>query len=322
MKKDAIPPVAPYLIVVIGIGAVSTASLFIRYAQDYAPSITIAAFRLSFAALLLFPYTIIKHRSELKSLSGADFRLTMLAGFFLALHFASWITSLEFTSVASSVVLVTTTPLWVALMAPFFLGERTARIAIAGMIVALLGGITITFGDLCAWLPEEGLICRSAMNDLGSSSLLGNFLAVLGAIFGAAYLMIGRHLRRKMSLIPYIFLVYSAAAFFLVIGMFILVGIPPVYPPRVYGWLLLLAVVPQLMGHTIFNWSLKYLPAGYVSVTLLGEPIGSAILAYIFLNEIPTVTKVIGAILILAGIGLASFQQKSQTGDSPLQENL
>jgi drug/metabolite transporter (DMT)-like permease len=320
MKKDAIPPAAPYLIVVIGIAAVSTASLFIRYAQDYAPSITIAAFRMALAALLLFPYTVIKHKKELRSLSRTDLGLTLLAGFFLALHFATWITSLEYTSVASSVVLVTTTPLWVALMAPIFLKEKTPRIVVVGMIVALLGGGIITISDLCSWLPE-GLSCQPEFGKIGSSSLLGDILAVLGAIFGAAYLMIGRHLRRKVHLTPYIFLVYSGAAVFLVITMFFMVGIPPVYPIRVYSWLVLLAVVPQLMGHTIFNWSLKYLPAGYVSVTLLGEPIGSTFLAYIFLNEKPPATKVIGAILILAGIGLASFHQKSQSANHSLQEN-
>ena len=149
----------------------------------------------------------------------------------------------------------------------------------------------------------------------GSQNLLGDLLAILGAISGAAYLLIGRHLRRKISLTPYIFLVYSAAALFLVIAMFIMAGAPPVFPTRVYGWLILLAVIPQLLGHSIFNWSLKYLPAGYVSVSLLGEPIGSTILAYIFLNETPPAVKIIGAILILAGIGLASFSQKSQPGD-------
>jgi drug/metabolite transporter (DMT)-like permease len=142
--------------------------------------------------------------------------------------------------------------------------------------------------------------------------LIGDLLAVIGAISAAIYIMIGRHLRRKISLTPYVFLVYSTSALFLVIAMFIMVGVPPIYPSRVYGWLILLALVPQLLGHSIFNWSLKYLPAGYVSINLLGEPIGSSILAYIFLNEKPPAVKIIGAILILAGIGLASFHQISQ----------
>ncbi len=314
MKKNAIPPAAPYLIVPIGIAAVSTASIFIRFAQEYAPSITIAAFRMGLAALLLFPYTIVKYKDELRALSRKDLGLALLAGFLLAVHFATWITSLEYTSVASSVVLVTTTPLWVALMAPIFLGEKSPRLSIIGMIMALLGGVIIAGSDVCSW-ASAGITCHFQEGLSGSQNLLGDLLAVLGAISAAAYLMIGRHLRRKISLTPYIFLVYSTSALFLVIAMFFMAGAPPVFPTRVYGWLILLAVIPQLLGHSIFNWSLKYLPAGYVSVSLLGEPIGATLLSYIFLNETPPEVKIIGAILILPGIRLASFSQKSQPSD-------
>ena len=312
MKKDAIPPAAPYLVILIGIAAVSTASLFIRFTQEYVPSITIAAFRLVLAAVLLLPYTLIKHRKELSSLSREDIGYALVAGFFLAIHFAVWITSLEYTSVASSVVLVTTTPLWVSMMAPIFLKERTPRVAFIGMFVALLGGAIIALSDVCSWLPG-GISCASKEGSFSSTTLLGDFLAILGAIAAAFYLMIGRHLRRKVSLTPYVFLVYSVAGLFLVLAMLILDGVPPIYPTSVYGWLLALAILPQLVGHSIFNWSLKYLPTGYVSVNLLGEPIGSIILAYFFLDEMPQGTKIIGAILILAGIGLASFRQQSQS---------
>jgi len=312
MKKDAIPPAAPYLVILIGIAAVSTASLFIRFTQEYVPSITIAAFRLVLAAVLLLPYTLIKARKELLSLSREDIGYALVAGFFLAVHFAVWITSLEYTSVASSVVLVTTTPLWVSMMAPIILKEKTPRVAFIGMFVALLGGAIIALSDVCSWLPG-GISCASMEGFFGSTTLLGDFLAILGAIAAAFYLMIGRHLRRKVSLTPYVFLVYSAAGLFLVLAMLILEGVPPIYPTRAYGWLLALAILPQLVGHSIFNWSLKYLPTGYVSVNLLGEPIGSIILAYFFLNEMPQGTKIIGAILILAGIGLASFCQQSRS---------
>jgi len=237
----------------------------------------------------------------------------------LAIHFASWITSLEYTSVASSVVLVTTTPLWVSLLAPLFLGEKNSHLTVIGMIIALVGGVVIAVSDVCVWHPG-GINCEESLIDLGSKALLGDFLALLGAIAGACYLMIGRRLRSKVSLTPYVFLVYSASAIFLVIAMLIIVGIPPVYPGKVYGWLLLLAVVPQLIGHSIFNWSLKYLPTGYVSVYLLGEPIGSSILAFFFLNEMPTAVKIIGAILILAGIGMASFSQTAEKKSDLPQE--
>ena len=317
MKKNAISPAAPYLIVPIGILAVSTASLFIRFAQAYTSSITIAAFRLGLAALLLLPYTVIKHGRELKTLTPADLKYALLAGLILAVHFASWITSLELTSVASSVVLVTTTPLWVSLMAPIFLGEKTPKIAFLGMGIALLGGVVIAGTDLCVW-DSGRLQCQLGLQSSAAETLLGDFLALIGAIAGACYLMIGRHLRKKISLTPYVFLVYSAAAIFLVATMLIVEGIPPIFPGQVYLWLILLAIVPQLIGHSIFNWSLKYLPTGYVAVNLLGEPVGSVILAYIFLNEVPPIAKIIGAILILAGIGLASFQANTRESEPSL----
>jgi len=311
MKKDAISPVAPYLVVPLGILAVSTASLFIRFAQEYTSSLTIAAFRLGLASLILLPYAVIKHGRELRSLTPGDLKFALLAGLILAVHFASWITSLEYTSVASSVVLVTTTPLWVSLMAPIFLKEKTPRIAFLGMGVALLGGVIIAGTDVCVW-QSGGLQCQLTPGSTAAETLLGDFLALLGAIAAASYLMIGRHLRSKISLTPYVFLVFSAAAIFLVLAMLIVEGIPPLFPGQVYLWLVLLAVVPQLLGHSIFNWSLKYLPTGYVAVNLLGEPVGSIILAYLFLNEVPPAVKIIGAILILVGIALSSFQVNSQ----------
>ena len=159
MKKDAIPPITPYLVILIGIAAVSTASLFIRFTQEHVPSITIAAFRLCLAAVLLLPHTLIKHKKELRSLSGEDIRYTLAAGFFLAVHFAVWITSLEYTSVASSVVLVTTTPLWVMLMAPIFLREKTPRAAFVGMIAALIGGTIIARSTINAFRKDVTAKC-------------------------------------------------------------------------------------------------------------------------------------------------------------------
>ncbi len=318
MKKDANSPATPYLIVPLGILAVSTASILIRFAQEHATSLTIAAFRLGLSALILLPYTLLKYRNEIRELTWKDLRLALLSGLVLAFHFASWITSLELTSVASSVVLVTTTPLWVALLAPMFLGEKTSRIAYLGMAIALLGGVVISLADVCIWRNSQ-LICEE-IGSVGIQTLVGDLLALLGAVAAAIYLMIGRNLRRKISLPTYIFLVFSASAVFLVLAMLIVDGIPPVYPGEVYLWLVLLAVVPQLIGHSIFNWSLKYLPTGYVAVNLLGEPVGTIILAYFLLNETPPITKLFGAILILAGIGLSAFRSTADANRTQDQE--
>lgn len=318
MKKAVDPPYPPLLIIPLGIAAVSTASVFIRYAQAYAPSLTIAAFRLSLAVLFLSPYIALRHRQDLRKFSRRDLIFALLAGLLLAVHFASWITSLEYTTVASSVVLVSTTPLWVAVAAPLLLGEKSSWGVIGGMLLSLIGGGVVAVSDTCTGFGTQ-LICPSWEMFVSQRAFWGDVLAVLGAISGAGYLMIGRHLRRKFSLAPYVFIVYGTAAIYLVCGMFIVDGLPAGYPTRVYLWLILLAVVPQLVGHSIFNWALRYLPAGYVSVTLLGEPIASTFLAFIFLREKPIQLKIIGAILILAGIAVASWTQNPLETSSPTE---
>jgi drug/metabolite transporter (DMT)-like permease len=298
----------PIFLIPIGIAAVSMSSILIRFAQDFASSLAIAAFRLLFAVLIILPFVLLKYHKELGSFSKPDLLYTLLSGLLLAIHFASWITSLEYTSVASSVVLVSTTPLWVAAASPLLLNERVEERVWWGLLITLIGGLLIAFSD--SWIKSGGWTGLSLQNLSAANTLQGDLLAVLGAVSGAGYLLIGRSLRRKYSLLPYIFLVYGTAAVLLILSVLLLEGVPPVFPPKVYFWLILMAVFPQLIGHSIFNWALRYLPAGYVSVTLLGEPLGSTILAYIILREIPNQHKIIGAILILSGIMVASLSQK------------
>jgi drug/metabolite transporter (DMT)-like permease len=307
------PPIPPLLALLFGILAVSAASIFIRYAQVYAPSLVIAAYRLVLASLILSPLAFLRYRSEMQRLGLQDLGLALLSGFFLALHFATWISSLEYTSVASSVVLVTTAPLWVALLTPFTLKERLPRPVIFGMALALAGGTVIGLSDSCTW-SSEGLNCPPLSEFVQGQAFLGDLLALVGALMAAAYILIGRSLRGKMSLIPYIFVVYGMAALVLVALMLVAGHSPTGYPPPAYLWMLLLALIPQLLGHSTFNWALRYLSAAYVSIALLGEPVGSSILAYFLLQETPTNLKIFGAILILTGIYIAS---KPDTGNLP-----
>lgn len=305
MQERPSPRISPALAVTIGILAVSTAAIFIRYAQAYAPSLVIAAYRLALAALFLLPVVLKRYRREIHSLSGQELGLALLSGIFLAIHFAAWITSLEYTTVASSVVLVTTTPIWVALLTPFTVKEPLARGAVGGMALALLGGVVVGVSDACSW--AQGSVACSGLGELfQGKAFLGDALALIGAMMAAAYLIIGRRLRAELPVVPYIFIVYGMAGSILVLAVLLtgqsLVG----YPPAVYGWFLLLAVIPQLVGHTIFNWALGFVSAAFVSVSLLGEPIGSTVLAYFLLRETPSGTKIFGAILILTGIYLAS----------------
>lgn len=312
---------SPYLGIFFGILAVSTASIFIRYAQEDVPSLVIAAYRLGLATIFLFIPVLLKYRQEILSLHRNDFALMGLSGVFLALHFASWITSLEYTTVVSSVVLVTTTPLWVALLAPLILRESINRLTWLGLIIALGGGLIIGISSACQLSAGE-LQCQSFAEIASQGTYLGNFLALFGAWMAAGYLIVGRKIRKNLSVVSYVFLVYGVAAV-LLISISMIAGYPFFgYPQQAYLWLFLLALIPQLIGHTTFNWALAYLPASYVAVTLLGEPIGSTILAIVLLNETPTILNMIGAILILIGIVLASqaVQLSSRVGKSASME--
>src|SRR5215211_5061145 len=198
--------------------AVSTSSIFIRFAQADAPSLVIAALRLTCATLLLAPLALTRHRQELQSLRSHELILGAVSGIFLAVHFATWISSLEYTSVASSVVFVSTGPLWVALLSPILLNERLTRAAIVGLVIAILGGTLIGLSDACVW--ASGLRCPNLRQVLQGRAMWGNFLALIGAWTVSGYLIIGRKLRAKMSLIPYIFLVYGIAAIALMVTTF------------------------------------------------------------------------------------------------------
>ena len=289
--------------------AVSTASIFIRLAQQEAPSLVIATYRLTVASLILAPIALAHHRDELRSLQRKDWLMALLSGILLALHFATWVTSLEYTTVASSVVLVSTAPLWVALLSPLVLREPPTKTVLIGMLLALVGGAVIGLSDACAW--KERLTCPPFNELFLGKAMWGNLLALIGAWTVTGYLLIGRRLRQNISLLTYIFLVYSMGAIVL-LGIMFFAGQPPFgYTPLTYLWMILLALVPQLIGHTTYNWALRYTSASFVAVTILGEPVGSTILAYFILQETPGWLKVIGAGLILAGIWLASITKKT-----------
>jgi drug/metabolite transporter (DMT)-like permease len=284
--------------------AVSTSSVFIRFAQQDAPSLVIAALRLTFATLMLAPIALTRPRAELLNLTRGDLSLGLVAGLFLAVHFGTWISSLEFTTVASSVVFVSTGPLWVALLSPVLLNERLKRAAILGLALALIGGAIVGLSDACIW--KNGLQCPDLGRVLQGRAMWGNFLALAGAWAVSGYLIIGRKLRTKISLIPYIFIVYGMAALGLIAAMFVSGESPLGHPASAYFWIFLLAAFPQLIGHSTYNWVLRYIPAALVAITTLVEPIGSAILAFFILRETPSQGVLVGGALILSGIYLTS----------------
>ena len=297
------PGPLPYLVLLGGIAAASTSSIIIRLAQGLGlPSISIAAGRLALASLILLPVVLLRGRAELRALGRRDVLLSIAAGLFLAAHFASWITSLAHTSVASSAALVCTNPLWVGLVSWLVLRERLAPATALGIALTLGGSVLISISD--------------SGGGAGPNALLGNGLAVLGAMAGSGYFLLGRSLRRRISILTYIFLAYSTAALALValalaVGpgdVALLAETAQLGGLALPGWALLLALAvgPQLLGHTAYNWSLRYLSATFVTVAMLGEPIGSALLALWLLGEGFQPLQLAGFVLLLVGIAVAA----------------
>lgn len=274
-----------YTFLSIGIIAISTASIFIKLCD--APALVIATYRLILASLMLSPLT--GYRKPWRGWERKDLGWFFLSGLFLSLHFALWIGSLKYTSVASSVVLVTTHPIFVGVGGLLFLKERLGLNLIIGIAFSVLGNGLIGYGDMT----------------LSKGALTGDGLAFLGAIAASGYLLVGRKMRKDQELFSYIFPVYSTAGLILILLSVIFRQSFYGYSASTYFYLFLLALVPQLIGHTTFNWALKYLPASIVAVAILGEPIGSTILAYFILGEGLTIWKVLGGISIFAGILIA-----------------
>jgi drug/metabolite transporter (DMT)-like permease len=280
MQKNVPAIVAVFL----GVIAVSFASIFIRFIE-VAP-IIIAFYRLFVTTLILTPVFLLKE-TQRGSIRKYPFYY-ILSGVFLAFHFYLWIASLSYTSVSSSVILVSLHPIIVAVYSHFILKEKISLPTLVGILIAIVGVIIISAGD----------------HSQGSNVLLGDLLALGGAVMMAGYLLVGRKLRQEVSTINYTFWVYGIASLVLLVLALALKA--PLYPysVNVYFIFLLLAVIPTLMGHSVFNWALDKVPVALVSLIILGEPVGATILAWLFLNEPPTLFHYIGGLFILAGLFL------------------
>lgn len=280
-----------------GLLVMSFASIFIRFAQNEGvPSLVIAMGRLLLASLVLTPIILTRHKAALKLLVRRDLLLAAASGALLATHFATWIASLEYTSVLVSVVLVTTTTLWAALLEFFFLRVSLRPFVIAGLALAIVGGIIIGVGG-------------GGDSSSGSNPVLGGGLALAGALSMAVYLIIGRTLCLRIGLMPYIWLVYGCATITLILVVTVTATPVTGYSPQGYLWVALLGLAPQLIGHTSINYALQYLSATYVSIASQLEPIGSAIAAFVIFRERPADLQIVGSIVLLAGVIIASLRQ-------------
>jgi drug/metabolite transporter (DMT)-like permease len=284
----------------VGVLIVSTAALLIRWALGAgAGPLAVAAGRLTLAAAVVVPMALARRRTELARLEGRDWAIAGVAGVFLAAHFATWITSLEYTSVASSVALVTTNPIWVGLLSWWLLGEPPTRRTALGIGLAIAGSVLIIAADLSA-----------APGAAGADPMRGNGLALLGALAISGYFLVGRSLNRRLSLLAYVAIVYGASA--LAMNLIAIAGGQPIWSVPAAAWLpiALMALGPQLAGHTIINASLRHLSATFVALAILGEPVGSAILAWLLLGETFSALQLAGFGTLLAGIVVAAAGER------------
>lgn len=292
MKKPGLP-----VILFIGVAAISTAALFVRFAQDAgAPSLIIASSRLLISGIVLLIINLATGNiNQMTKLRKRDWTKCFFASLFLGLHFASWVSSLEYTSVMSSSVLVTTTPVWIAVLSPLFLKEKSKPLTIIGLCIALVGGLLITINN-----PS------SAAKNL----FWGNSLAVFGAFMAAGYFMMGRQIKAEIPLLTYLLIIFSFAGVLLLSLAMILLDSPLQLPIGAWKWLLLTALIPQLIGHSLANYALQRLSASFVAITWLGEPIGATALAMILLREYPDIDQILGGFIILGGILIASLAER------------
>ena len=286
------PKVNPYLAVAIGVVAVSTSAILVKVSS--APSGVIAFYRLLFSVLFMLPVFLLKYVSELRLITKRDWAFTVISGVFLAFHFILWFESLNYTSVASSTVLVTLQPLFAFAGAYIFFKEKLSAKAILSGVIAIGGSVIISWGDF----------------KISGSALFGDFLAIAACALVTVYLLFGQTVRKRMSLITYTFLVYSISS--ITLFFYVIAAGDSFYPYPKSDWVyfILLAVIPTLLGHTLFNWSIKWLSASIISMAILFEPVGATILAYYLLGENVILTQIAGGLVVIAGITLFLIDER------------
>lgn len=280
------PKVNPYLAVAIGVVAVSTSAILVKVSS--APSGVIALYRLLFSVLFMLPVFLLKYVSELRLITKRDWAFTVISGVFLAFHFILWFESLNYTSVASSTVLVTLQPLFAFAGAYVFFKEKLSAKAILSGLIAIGGSVIISWGDF----------------KINGSALFGDFLAIAACALVTVYLLFGQTVRKRMSLITYTFLVYSISSITLFFYVIVTGDTFYPYPKSDWVYFILLALIPTLLGHTLFNWSIKWLSASIISMAILFEPVGATILAFYLLGENVIWTQIAGGLVVIAGITL------------------
>jgi len=287
-----------YVGIIIAVFAVSWASIFIRWCGE-TPALVISFYRMFWSTMLLLLYQLYKNPAALRfrTLSRRSRQLMFLAGTLLALHFATWIASIQLTKISHSLVLESTHPVFALLLSPLFLRERGSWYTVIAAILTLTGIMTIAGQDIFSL----------------DGKFLGDMLALAGALFVTLYLLIARHQREKIDLIPYLVAVYASATGVLLL-MIVVSGYSLFhYPLAVHGMMFLLALVPTGIGHSLINWAARKIPVYKVNFSILGEPIIASILAFVIFREKPYGFFYLGALFIMLGIFLALMDSSGRT---------
>jgi drug/metabolite transporter (DMT)-like permease len=278
--------VLPYAVLAAALVGVSFGSIFVRLAA--APALAIALWRMTLASAVVLPAALASGGIR-PGTSRRAMALAAAAGGLLALHFGSWMTSLLFTSVANSVLLVNTAPIFVALLSWISGRDRPTSRTWAAVLLATAGAAVITSGGLS-----------------DATSLIGNLLAVGGALAMAGYLLLAREAQRVLAYLPYVAVAYGTAAVVLWAAVLISGTQWHSFPPQTWAVLAAMAVVSQLVGHGGYNWSLRHLQAAFVSIALTGEPVLASLLAWWLLDEPVGARTALGGVLVLSGIVVAA----------------
>lgn len=288
------PRVLLGIMLVVAVFSFALSPILIRWAQQTSggdvPGVAIAVWRTLIASLLLAPAALWRARAEMRAFTRRDVLLITGSGVLLGLHFIGWIESLYYTSVASASVLVTTPPIFLAILGYVVLRERLRRPVVLAIVLAVLGSFLIAYGDAVG-------------EQVAPAPLLGNTLALLATVVVSGYLLIGRVVRRKTSWLAYVFPLYSVTALTTLAAAWAL-DLPLLgYDAAFFGYCALMAVGPQILGHGTFNYALAYFPAALVSMLALLEPVGASVLAYLIFDELPPPLAMMGMLVVLAALG-------------------
>ncbi|SEW32462.1 DMT family transporter [Natrinema salifodinae] len=298
--------VDPMVGVAVAVIAISTSAILVRWSE--APSVVKAFYRVLFATSMVAPFAL-RDIDGIKTISVRDLGFAVVSGLALAAYFGSFFESLEWTSVAASVTLISTQPIFVGIGAAFLLNERLTSRMFVGMIVALVGAFTMSVGPLMVdpLLGGGNIVEVLAAAFAGSSAqLYGNAIAFGGALAGAIYTLTGRSLRQRLSLFVYTFIIYTVSTVALG-GLAIGTGAQLLgYAPTEWVLFFAMALILDLFGQTVYNWALKYVKASVMSVSLLADPVAATILALVLLGEVPEVVMILGGVVVLVGIYLTN----------------